>query len=141
MNDNFDAPTGLVGRDETPRASPSASPWITNPNVRGNAPLVISESAPSCGALDIRTPGAIDPARGPPLGSSIPCSASASNSTVPDVPFRLSSTRSGCVPRGWGRMSCSITSMRVKPRRRYRAIWEVGNDVDGLECAMASIPL
>jgi len=31
--------------------------------------------------------------------------------------------------------------MRVKPRRRDRAIWEVGNNADGFERAIASIPL
>ena len=78
MNDSL-LPAVSVEREETPRASPSVSPWTTKPRVRGNAALVRSDPVLPAGKLGVDGSTGCSCAEGEPASRSR-SSSSASNS-------------------------------------------------------------
>lgn len=123
----------------TPRASPSAIPWITKPRRRAKA-LSLSVLASRILAVD-------GGSRRRSEGFSRPISpSSASNSTSKGDSWKdgllcmkdIGSFRE--CEWEWGDISCSMINIRVNPTTRHRAMRPVGSP-SLWAAAMASIPL
>ena len=117
----------------TPRASPSAMPWITKPRRRTKArPL---------SALASRVLGIIGGSWRRSAEFPRPISPSSASNSTSEVELGMEENGSiGGYEWEWGEISCSMINMRVNPTTRHKAMRPVGGS-SVWAASIASIPL